>query len=148
MKSLIPPLALLLSIADPVTAGAEQTADRHNGTSFQRGSSKRAGRAAHRKPTALISRQTGLASYYWQPQSLASGGQFDPNAMTAAHRTLPFGTRVRVRHLASGRSVVVRINDRGPYVAGRVLDLSKGAATKIGMTEHGIARISMTMLDH
>jgi rare lipoprotein A len=145
MKSLILRLALLLGIAAPATAGAGQTADRHDGASAYRGS-HRPGRATDGKSKALMSRQTGLASYYWQPQLLASGGQFDPNAMTAAHRTLPFGTRVRVRHLANGRSVVVRINDRGPYVAGRVIDLSKGAAAKIDMTEHGIARISMTVL--
>ena len=90
--------------------------------------------------------QIGMASYYWQPQRLASGGLFNPNAMTAAHKTLPFGTRVRVKHLDNGRSVDVLINDRGPYVAGRVIDLSRAAATKIGMTGQGVARISMTVL--
>jgi len=90
--------------------------------------------------------QIGMASYYWQPQRLASGGQFNPNAMTAAHKTLPFGTRVRVKHLGNGRSVDVLINDRGPYIAGRVIDLSRGAASKIGMTGQGVARISMTVL--
>ena len=90
--------------------------------------------------------QSGQASYYWQPQTLASGGRFDPNAMTAAHKTLPFGTRVRVKHLGNGRSVEVRINDRGPYVAGRMIDLSKAAAGKIGMTGQGVARVSMTVL--
>lgn len=66
--------------------------------------------------------------------------------MTAAHKTLPFGTRVRVTHLGSGRSVEVLINDRGPYVGGRIIDLSKGAASAIGMTDQGIARIGMTVL--
>lgn len=61
----------------------------------------------------------GKASYYWQPQRVASGGWFNPNAMTAAHKTLPFGTRVRVTNKVNGRSVVVTINDRGPYIAGR-----------------------------
>jgi rare lipoprotein A len=87
-----------------------------------------------------------MASYYWHPQFLASGGKFNPNALTAAHRTLPFGTRVRVKHLASGRSVEVHINDRGPYVAGRIIDLSERAAARLGMTQQGIARISMTAL--
>jgi len=91
--------------------------------------------------------QVGVASYYWQPQALASGGRFNPNAMTAAHKTLPFGTRVRVRHLGNGRSVDVHINDRGPYVGGRIIDLSKAAAGKIGMTGQGVARVSMTVLD-
>ena len=66
--------------------------------------------------------------------------------MTAAHRTLPFGTRVRVTHMGNGRSVDVRINDRGPYIAGRIIDLSRAAAGVIGMTGQGIARVSVTVL--
>jgi rare lipoprotein A len=88
----------------------------------------------------------GIASYYWQPQRVASGGWFNPNAMTAAHKTLPFGTRVRVTHLGNGRSVVVKINDRGPYIRGRIIDLSKAAAGVIGMQGQGIARIRMDVL--
>jgi rare lipoprotein A len=88
----------------------------------------------------------GVASYYWQPQRVASGGWFNPNAMTAAHKTLPFGTRVRVTHLGNGRSVTVTINDRGPYVAGRIIDLSRAAASAINMTGQGVARIRMTVL--
>jgi rare lipoprotein A len=88
----------------------------------------------------------GMASYYWQPQTLASGGQFNPNALTAAHKTLPFGTRVRVTHLGNGRSVEVKINDRGPYVAGRIIDLSKAAASVIGMTAQGVARVAVEIL--
>lgn len=94
----------------------------------------------------LGSGQHGVASFYWQPQRVASGGWFNPNAMTAAHRTLPFGTRVRVTHAATGRSVDVRINDRGPYIAGRIIDLSRAAAGVIGMTGQGIARVSVTIL--
>jgi rare lipoprotein A len=89
---------------------------------------------------------TGVASYYWEHQRLASGGWFDPSAMTAAHKTLPFGTRVRVTHLGNGRSVDVRINDRGPYIAGRIIDLSKAAASLIGMTGQGVARVKMQIL--
>jgi rare lipoprotein A len=88
----------------------------------------------------------GIASYYWQPQRVASGGWFNPNAMTAAHKTLPFGTRVRVTHAGNGRSVIVRINDRGPFVRGRVIDLSRAAASVIGMTGQGLARIRMEIL--
>jgi rare lipoprotein A len=88
----------------------------------------------------------GVASYYWEPQALASGGRFNPNALTAAHKTLPFGTRVRVTHLGNGRSVEVKINDRGPYVAGRIIDLSKAAAGVIGMTGQGIARVVVEVL--
>jgi rare lipoprotein A len=90
--------------------------------------------------------QLGIASYYWQPQRVAAGGWFNPNAMTAAHRTLPFGTRVRVTHLASGRTVEVKINDRGPYIAGRIIDLSKAAAGVLRMHEQGIARVSVEVL--
>jgi rare lipoprotein A len=100
-----------------------------------------------RKAKAKRRDQVGVASFYWQPQALASGGRFNPNAMTAAHKTLPFGTRVRIRHLGNGRSVDVHINDRGPYVAGRIIDLSKAAAGVIGMTGQGVARVSMTVLD-
>lgn len=89
---------------------------------------------------------TGLASFYWQPQRVASGGWFNPNAMTAAHKTLPFGTRVRVTHAGNGRSVEVTINDRGPFIAGRIIDLSRAAASAINMTGQGVAAVRMTVL--
>jgi rare lipoprotein A len=87
-----------------------------------------------------------MASYYWQPQRVASGGWFNPNAMTAAHKTLPFGTRVRVTHLGNGRSVDVTINDRGPYIRGRIIDLSRAAAGVIGMQQQGVAPIRMQVV--
>ena len=90
--------------------------------------------------------QSGIASYYWQPQQVASGGTFNPNALTAAHKTLPFGTRVRVTHMGSGRAVDVVINDRGPYVRGRVIDLSRRAAQNIGMTGAGVAQVRLQVL--
>jgi len=89
---------------------------------------------------------SGKASYYWEPQALASGGRFNPNAMTAAHKTLPFGTRVRVTNQHNGQSVDVIINDRGPYVAGRVIDLSKAAAQSINMTGSGVVPVSVRIL--
>ncbi len=88
----------------------------------------------------------GKASYYWQPQRVASGGWFNPNAMTAAHKTLPFGTRVRVTNLRNGRSVVVRINDRGPYIKGRIIDLSRAAAGVIGMRKAGVVPVRVQVL--
>ncbi|MGI9407163.1 MAG: septal ring lytic transglycosylase RlpA family protein [Hyphomicrobiaceae bacterium] len=91
-------------------------------------------------------RTVGKASYYWKPQRVASGGRFNPNALTAAHRTLPFGTLVRVTRVGSGRSVVVRINDRGPFVRGRIIDLSLRAARAIGMTKAGVATVRLTVL--
>ena len=90
--------------------------------------------------------QSGMASYYWQPQRVASGGWFNPNAMTAAHKTLPFGTRVRVTNKRNGQSVVVTINDRGPYVAGRVIDLSSAAAGAISMKGAGVAPVAIAVL--
>jgi rare lipoprotein A len=92
------------------------------------------------------SESSGIASYYWQGQRVASGGWFNPEGLTAAHRTLPFGTRVRVTHAGTGRSVNVVINDRGPFIAGRIIDLSRGAARVIGMTGQGLARVKVQVL--
>ena len=89
---------------------------------------------------------SGMASYYWEPQALASGGRFNPNALTAAHKTLPFGTKVRVTNKNNGESVVVTINDRGPYVGGRIIDLSKAAAHAIRMQNAGVAPVTVTVL--
>lgn len=89
---------------------------------------------------------SGMASYYWQGQRVASGGMFNPNALTAAHKTLPFGTKVRVTHLGNGRSVTVTINDRGPFIRGRIIDLSRRAAGVIGMTGSGVARVAVDVV--
>ncbi len=83
------------------------------------------------------------ASYYSSGYRTASGERFNPNGFTAAHRTLPFGTRVAVTNPRNGRSVVVRINDRGPFVRGRSLDLARGAAFAIGMRGTGPVRIAI-----
>lgn len=93
-----------------------------------------------------VSAEVGKASYYWQPQRVASGGWFNPRALTAAHKTLKFGTRVRVTNLRNKRSVIVVINDRGPYIKGRIIDLSKAAAEKIGMIKSGVVNVSITKL--
>src|SRR5437870_511371 len=76
----------------------------------------------------------GLASFYQHGSQTANGEKFDPGKLTAAHRTLPFGTRLKVTDVTTGRSVTVRINDRGPFVAGRVVDVSYSAAQSLGMT--------------
>jgi len=76
----------------------------------------------------------------------ANGERFDPNQMTAASKTLPLGSVVRVTNPHNGKSVDVRINDRGPYVSGRSIDLSRGAARKIGMTRSGVARVKIKKL--
>lgn len=93
--------------------------------------------------------QTGIASFYGGRHHggpTASGERFNQNAMTAAHKTLPFGTRVKVTSLRTGRSVIVRINDRGPYVRGRVIDLSRGAFSKIASTGSGITRVKLEIV--
>ena len=88
--------------------------------------------------------QVGMASWYgaeFQGSRTASGERFDQHALTAASRSFPIGTHVRVTNLANGRSVVVRVNDRGPFVHGRVLDVSHAAATALGMVGRGTARV-------
>jgi rare lipoprotein A (peptidoglycan hydrolase) len=101
-----------------------------------------AAKVAQRLGSKLHMVFAGRASFYSLPgQQVASGGQFVPEGLTAAHRTLPFGTRLRVTDPKSGRSVVVVVNDRGPYIGGRVLDLSLGAARALGMTDRGVIQV-------
>jgi rare lipoprotein A len=89
--------------------------------------------------------QLGHASWYSLPANItANGEQMNPNELTAAHRSLPFGTRVLVENLSNGQSVVVRINDRGPFIGGRIIDLSKAAAASIGMINAGTAKVRVT----
>ena len=86
------------------------------------------------------------ASYYWQGQTTASGERFNPSDLTAAHKTLPLGSKVKVTNPSNGKTVVVRINDRGPYVAGRCLDLSKAAMETIGGTSSGVITVNYEVL--
>lgn len=88
----------------------------------------------------------GWASYYKSGRLTANGERFNAMGLTAAHRSLPFGTKVKVTNLRTGKTVIVRINDRGPFVKGRIIDLSLGAAKVIGLTRTGIARISYAVL--
>lgn len=90
--------------------------------------------------------QSGKASFYadkFQGRKTANGETFRQGKMTAAHKTLPFGTKVKVTNLDNGKTVKVRINDRGPFVAGRIIDLSKKAAKKIGMVNSGVANVKI-----
>ncbi|MGH7256115.1 MAG: septal ring lytic transglycosylase RlpA family protein [Nitrospirales bacterium] len=96
-------------------------------------------------------RQLGLASWYGEPfhgWQTASGEIYDMEAMTSAHRTLPLGTRIRVTNLDNGRFVLVRVNDRGPYAKGRILDLSYGAAKKLEMVGTGVAAVHVEVVGH
>lgn len=92
----------------------------------------------------------GKASFYggtFQGRKTASGEIYDINTLTAAHRTLRFGTRVRVKNLRNGREVTVRINNRGPYIKGRVIDLSIRAAQELRMTGAGVVPVEVTIVD-
>ena len=100
----------------------------------------------------VISPLRGKASYYgmgdgFAGRKTANGEIFDPNQLTAAHRTLPLGTRVRVTNLDNGKQVVVRINDRGPYVSWRIIDLSVAAARQLGMMHSGVANVKLEPLN-
>jgi rare lipoprotein A len=109
--------------------------------------------ARHRMPQA--SREAagtnggthGIASFYSYDPHTASGEKFDAKELTAAHRTLPFGTRLRVTDVATGRSVTVRVNDRGPFVRGRVVDVSASAAETLGITAKGVAKVKLDVVD-
>jgi rare lipoprotein A len=94
--------------------------------------------------------QTGKASFYsdkFEGRATASGEKYKRNTLTAAHKTLPFGTKVRVTNISNGNTVDVVINDRGPYVDGRVIDLSKAAAQKLGFINQGLADVKVEVLD-
>jgi rare lipoprotein A len=123
--------AALLSLALTAPAGAEE-AD---------GASRIALEGAPAKVAELA---RGMASWYgnkFHGRRTSSGERFDMNALTAAHDSLPFGTRVRVRNVSNGREVVVRINDRGPRMRDRIIDLSKGAAVALGFLQAGEASV-------
>ena len=98
---------------------------------------------AHSRPQGTCSGQHIVATFYASGRRTASGQSFDPSGHTAAHRTLPFGTQVTVFNRRNGRSAVVRINDRGPFVRGRVIDLSPAAARALGID--GLASVSLTV---
>jgi rare lipoprotein A len=87
------------------------------------------------------------ASFYYHGTRTASGERFNPNGLTAAHKTLPFGTMLRLVNRSNGKTVTVRVNDRGPFIKGRELDVSRGAASALGMLGSGIATLQMARLN-
>jgi peptidoglycan lytic transglycosylase len=94
--------------------------------------------------------ETGYASYYgdeFEGRRTASGEPYEHDELTAAHRTLPFGTKIRVTHVASGRSVTCRVNDRGPHRKGRIVDLSRRAAEELGMIREGVCKVTLEVLE-
>jgi len=139
-----------------VISDAPQAPKRVASTEARNEESSVATDASARKPlvadtertAGVKSAQSGMASYYGNESGsqTASGARFNAAGMTAAHRTLPFGTQVRVTNKSNGRSVVVTINDRGPFVRGRIIDLSTGAAGVIGMMGAGVAPVTVEVL--
>jgi rare lipoprotein A len=89
----------------------------------------------------------GVASFYTEGARTASGERLNPNELTAAHPTLPFGTHLRITSVSSGRSVVVRVNDRGPFLKGRAVDVSYSAAKQLGITARGVAKVKMEVVE-
>ena len=88
--------------------------------------------------------QVGVASFYKHGKRTANGERFNPHGLTAAHRTLKFGTRVRVTHLKTRKSIIVRINDRGPFIRGRIIDLAYGAARAVGL--QGVGKVEVIVV--
>ena len=119
---------------------------------------RRETRVAAREPVSVVRRpepssesgagtkSAGVASFYSEDSATASGEKFNPNELTAAHPSLPFGTKLRVTNTATGKSVTVRVNDRGPYVPGRVVDVSYSAAQALGMVNSGIANVKLDVM--
>jgi rare lipoprotein A len=111
------------------------------------------GRRASRERAVVVNNQValgatsyGLASYYEEGTQTASGENFDPQALTAAHPDLPFGTKLRVTNVTTGKSVIVRVNDRGPFVPGRIVDVSHSAAAALGIIEQGTAKVKVDVV--
>jgi len=113
------------------------------------------GCASHRPSTSVVrspsgTDQIGTASYYarnFQGRKTANGERYDLNRLTAAHRTYPFGTSLLVTHLGNGRNVVVRVNDRGPFARGRIIDLSLAAARRLDIVRSGTARVRIEVIE-
>lgn len=102
--------------------------------------------AEHRVATAGPAAGGGVASFYTEDANTASGEKYDPRELTAAHPSLPFGTKLRVTNTTTGKSVTVRVNDRGPYVPGRVVDVSYSAAQALGMVNAGTAKVKLDVV--
>jgi rare lipoprotein A len=98
-------------------------------------------------PATASDASVGLASFYRHGARTANGETFNPTELTAAHRTLPFGTRLRVTNVATGQSVTVRINDRGPFIPGRVVDVSHSAAEALGLVDRGITKVKLDVVE-
>ena len=152
--SLIAAVSLAACAQSPVARQKAEfaTASRQAMTEHRHEARRLAGvyaRPRHHAPTHAAEKPTaahGVASFYSEDQETASGEKFDKHELTAAHPTLPFGTRLRVTNVSTGRSVTVRVNDRGPYVRGRVVDVSYSAAEALGMVNKGVANVKLDVV--
>jgi peptidoglycan lytic transglycosylase len=132
----------------PRQASLERTRTTSSTTNRQVASAKKhTPFAPHHNAAETQIASQGLASFYSEGARTASGEKFDAHELTAAHPTLPFGTKLRVTNVATGQSVTVRVNDRGPYVPGRVVDVSHSAADALGMVGRGIAKVRLDVVD-
>ena len=166
MRMIIKALAAALPLAIAMTTGANAAywscigpafaCDAPSASSYSNTKSYKAGKRAARKArNRAVSGgysgggSSGMASWYggrFHGRKTANGERYNMNAMTAAHKTLPFGTRVLVTNTRNGRSVEVRTNDCGPFVRGRIIDLSRAAASQIGVTSSGVAPVRVAVL--
>jgi rare lipoprotein A len=130
--------------ADLATTSRQAAAERPHRVALHPRPNNRV-RVSHRARDGQQSGSRGVASFYSDTET-ASGEKFDKNELTAAHPTLPFGTKLRVTDVSSGRFVTVRVNDRGPYVRGRVVDISPSAAEALGMVDKGVANVRLDVV--
>jgi len=143
----------IVRLTGPVLAAATLAACAQSSVVTDKSSFHVASRSTATEPTRKAPRETsivathdpspGLASYYSQGSMTASGEPFNAHELTAAHPTLPFGTRLRVTNVTTGQSVTVRVNDRGPFVRGRVVDVSYSAAESLGLVGRGVAKVKL-----
>ena len=106
--------------------------------------------SSHAQPVSVGDTDEGIAAYYsnvFQGRTTASGDRYDKNALTAAHNTYPFGTRLKVTNLENDKSVIVLINDRGPTTEGRIVDLSRRAAEELGFIRAGLTRVKLEVIE-
>ncbi len=143
-------MAMAFAVAMTFTfAPSSATAQKHAANTAAAPSTQATPSAAPAAPAATSAREAGRVAWYgrrFAGRRTASGERFDPNAMTMAHRSLPFGTQVKVTHAESGRSVVVRVNDRGPTQPDRIGDLSHAAARSLGILRSGVADVELEVL--
>jgi rare lipoprotein A len=139
-------LAVVLTAAALAACAQAPMATNQSSWSSQRVASVHKRHSPLASKDASLDASSGVASFYSSGSRTASGEAFNPNELTAAHRTPPFGTKLRVTNVATGQSVTVRVNDRGPFVPGRVVDVSSSAAESLGMTGKGVAKVKLDVV--